>query len=121
MDRAKSNKIQCKCIRTNDFIGNILLNENICFISSNSFIIIKKINMKTQEAAKYVENLIPKKDLNALFLFEDSGDMDFFLGELRNKRRLVVHAALVPRDSVDTYRPSYDIRDLKYFPTKKLI
>jgi hypothetical protein len=69
--------------------------------------------MKTQEAAKYVENLIPRKDLNALFLFEDSTDMHYFINELRDKRKLVIHAAVVPRDPVENYRPAYDIRDLK--------
>ena len=69
--------------------------------------------MKNQEAAKYVESLIPRKDLNALFLFEDAEDMNTFITELRDKQRLVIHAALVPRDPVDHYKPPYDINELK--------
>jgi hypothetical protein len=69
--------------------------------------------MKNQEAAKYVESLIPRKDLNGLFLFDDSNDMHDFLNEFRDKRGLVVHAAIVPRGLVDRYEPPYDLNTLK--------
>lgn len=69
--------------------------------------------MKNQDAAKYVESLIPRKDLNALFLFENSNDMHYFITELRDKRQLVVHAAMVPKEPVDRYEPPYRINDIK--------
>jgi hypothetical protein len=75
-----------------------------------------KINVKNPEAAKYVESAIAKKDLNALFLFESSNDMHTFITEMREKRgdrKLVVHAAKVPNNSVSEFVAPYSIDELK--------
>ena len=72
--------------------------------------------MKKPEAAKYVENAINKKDLTAMFLFENSNDMHLFITEMREKRadkKLVVHAARVPNDPVSGYVPPYSMDELK--------
>ena len=65
--------------------------------------------MKTQTAAKYVENAIPNKDLTSMFLFESSDDMHLFVTEVRDRLRYVINAAIVPSGSLDDYQPQRPI------------
>lgn len=72
------------------------------------------MNIKHPQAAKYVESSIAYRDLTSMFLFEDSDDMHYFVTEVRDKLRLVVHAALVPNNSISQFVPPKPIEQLKY-------
>ena len=71
------------------------------------------MNIKQQQAAKYVENLIPFRDLAQMFLFENSDDMHFFLSEVRDKLNLVVNAGLFPKKSLSSFMPPKSIDQIK--------
>ena len=53
---------------------------------------------------KYVEFSIPKRDLLAMFIFEDTDDMELFIKECHEKQRLVVHASAIPSMTLDDFR-----------------
>lgn len=65
-----------------------------------------------------METLIPRRDLNGLFLFESSNDMHEFITELRDKQKKVVHAALVPKHQLESFKPPYQISELRYHQKK---
>lgn len=71
------------------------------------------MNIKLQEAAKYIESLIPYRDLVQMFLFENSDDMHYFLSEVRDRLNLIVNAALIPRKSLDSFSPIRTIEEIK--------
>nr|QNH68114.1 structural maintenance of chromosomes protein 5 [Brachionus koreanus] len=73
------------------------------------------MNIKLQEAAKYVENLIPYRDLVQMFLFENSDDMHLFLSEVRDRLNLIVNAAMIPRKSLNSFSPFRTIEEIKKF------
>lgn len=71
------------------------------------------MNIKFQEAAKYVESLIPYRDLVQMFLFENSDDMHLFLTEVRDRLNLIVNAALIPQKSLNSFKPNKSIEEIK--------
>ena len=66
-----------------------------------------------QQAAKYVENSIAFRDLTSLFLFEKSDDMHLFMSEVRDRMGLVVNAALIPNQSLSSFKPPRELEEIK--------
>ncbi|RMZ98894.1 structural maintenance of chromosomes 5 [Brachionus plicatilis] len=73
------------------------------------------MNIKFQESAKYVESLIPYRDLVQMFLFENSDDMHYFLSEVRDRLNLIVNAGLIPRKSLNSFMPTKPIEEIKKY------
>ncbi|XP_007441975.1 structural maintenance of chromosomes protein 5 isoform X1 [Python bivittatus] len=69
------------------------------------------INMKDNKHAKYIENHISAKDMRA-FVFEMKEDMEMFLKEMRDNRKLRVNAVCAPSESCAEKRPSKSIEEL---------
>jgi hypothetical protein len=67
------------------------------------------INIKDQNYAKYVESLIPYRELTSMFLFENSEDLALFYKQSFKN----VNSGLVPNKAMSAYRPRLDINDLK--------
>lgn len=64
-------------------------------------------------AAKFVENSISFRDLTSMFLFEKSEDMNYFQIEVRQKLKLAVNSALIPRESLESFVPPRPIEEIK--------
>ncbi|NXD16149.1 SMC5 protein, partial [Nothocercus nigrocapillus] len=69
------------------------------------------INMKDNRHAKYVENHISSNDMRA-FVFESQEDMEKFLLEMRDYRKLKVNAVCAPAESYAEAKPSRPIEEL---------
>lgn len=65
---------------------------------------ILSLNVNDPTMMKYVEFSIPKRDLLAMFIFEDTDDMELFIKECHEKQKLVVHASAIPSMSLDDFR-----------------
>ncbi|CAF0981262.1 unnamed protein product [Adineta steineri] len=65
---------------------------------------ILSLNVDDANMMKYVEFSIPKRDLLAMFIFEDTDDMELFIKECHEKQKLVVHGSAIPRMSLDEFR-----------------
>ncbi|XP_023608109.1 structural maintenance of chromosomes protein 5 isoform X9 [Myotis lucifugus] len=76
--------------------------------------IMLTINMKDNKNAKYVENHIPPNDLRA-FVFESQEDMEVFLKEVRDNKKLRVNAVIAPRSSYADRAPSRSLNELKQY------
>ncbi|XP_036917579.1 structural maintenance of chromosomes protein 5 isoform X2 [Sturnira hondurensis] len=76
--------------------------------------IMLMINMKDHKNAKYIENHIPPNDLRA-FVFESQEDMEVFLKEVRDDRKLRVNAVIAPRSSYADRAPSRPLSELKQY------
>lgn len=92
---------------------------------------ILSLNVNDPNMTKYVEFIIPKRDLLAMFIFEVSvklfpallplelqstDDMELFIKECHEKQKLVVHASAIPAMSLEQFRrESVPIHDLKQF------
>uniref|UniRef100_A0A8C5WDB0 Structural maintenance of chromosomes protein 5 n=1 Tax=Leptobrachium leishanense TaxID=445787 RepID=A0A8C5WDB0_9ANUR len=73
--------------------------------------IMLEINMKEQQHAKYIENHISSNDLRA-FVFENKEDMDVFLREIRDNKKLRVNAVCAPQESFAERRPEKPLSEL---------
>ncbi len=71
------------------------------------------MNIRDPSMAKYVESTVAFRDLTSMFLFQDSDDMNAFLRELRDNRKLVVNAGLVPRKNVNDFKPPCSINEIR--------
>lgn len=76
--------------------------------------IMLMINMKDHKNAKYIENHIPPNDLRA-FVFESQEDMEVFLKEVRDDKKLRVNAVIAPRSSYADRAPSRPLSELKQY------
>ncbi|XP_037013485.2 structural maintenance of chromosomes protein 5 isoform X5 [Artibeus jamaicensis] len=76
--------------------------------------IMLMINMKDHKNAKYIENHIPPNDLRA-FVFESQEDMEVFLKEVRDNKKLRVNAVIAPRSSYADRAPSRPLSELKQY------
>ncbi|XP_024410987.1 structural maintenance of chromosomes protein 5 isoform X2 [Desmodus rotundus] len=76
--------------------------------------IMLMINMKDHKNAKYIENHIPPNDLRA-FVFESQEDMEIFLKEVRDNKKLRVNAVIAPRSSYADRAPSRPLNELKQY------
>uniref|UniRef100_A0A2K5IYP7 Structural maintenance of chromosomes protein 5 n=1 Tax=Colobus angolensis palliatus TaxID=336983 RepID=A0A2K5IYP7_COLAP len=76
--------------------------------------IMLTINMKDNKNAKYIENHIPSNDLRA-FVFESQEDMEVFLKEVRDNKKLRVNAVIAPRSSYADKAPSRSLNELKQY------
>ncbi|XP_075684088.1 structural maintenance of chromosomes protein 5 isoform X2 [Rhinoderma darwinii] len=76
--------------------------------------IMLEINVKSHQHAKYVENHISMNDMRA-FVFESQEDMDTFLKEVRDNRRLRVNAVCSPQESFADRNPSKPITELEHY------
>ncbi|XP_054439010.1 structural maintenance of chromosomes protein 5 isoform X2 [Pteronotus mesoamericanus] len=76
--------------------------------------IMLTINMKDHKNAKYIENHIPSNDLRA-FVFESQEDMEVFLKEVRDNKKLRVNAVIAPRSSYADRAPSRPLNELKQY------
>ncbi|XP_036186765.1 structural maintenance of chromosomes protein 5 isoform X7 [Myotis myotis] len=76
--------------------------------------IMLMINMKDNKNAKYIENHIPSNDLRA-FVFESQEDMEVFLKEVRDNKKLRVNAVIAPRSSYADRAPSRSLNELKQY------
>ncbi|XP_064147299.1 structural maintenance of chromosomes protein 5 isoform X2 [Loxodonta africana] len=76
--------------------------------------IMLTINMKDNKNAKYVENHIPSNDLRA-FVFESQEDMEVFLKEVRDNKKLRVNAVIAPSSSYADKAPSRSLSELKQY------
>ncbi|KAM9207536.1 structural maintenance of chromosomes protein 5 isoform 2-T2 [Dugong dugon] len=76
--------------------------------------IMLTINMKDNKNAKYIENHISSNDLRA-FVFEAQEDMEVFLKEVRDNRRLRVNAVIAPSSSYADKAPSRSLSELKQY------
>ncbi|XP_069891815.1 structural maintenance of chromosomes protein 5 isoform X2 [Dipodomys merriami] len=76
--------------------------------------IMLTINMKDNKNAKYVENHIPSNDLRA-FVFESQEDMEIFLREVRDNKKLRVNAVMAPRISYADKAPSRSLNELRQY------
>ncbi|KAF6127315.1 structural maintenance of chromosomes 5 [Phyllostomus discolor] len=74
----------------------------------------KHINMKDHKNAKYIENHIPPNDLRA-FVFESQEDMEVFLKEVRDNKKLRVNAVIAPKSSYADRAPSRPLNELKQY------
>ncbi|XP_005240753.1 structural maintenance of chromosomes protein 5 isoform X2 [Falco peregrinus] len=70
-----------------------------------------EISMKDNRHAKYVENHISSSDMSA-FVFESQEDMEAFLVEMRDHRKLRVNAVCAPHESCAESLPSRPIEEL---------
>nr|AAH07174.1 Smc5 protein [Mus musculus] len=70
--------------------------------------------MKDNKNAKYVENHISSNDLRA-FVFESQEDMEIFLREVRDNKKLRVNAVIAPKISCADKAPSRSLNDLKQY------
>ena len=73
------------------------------------------MNIKNQQYAKYIENIIPFRDLTSMFLFEDSSDLSLFIRKVREEQNLTVHTALVPKKSLENFVPKISLNDIKKY------
>ncbi|XP_068092361.1 structural maintenance of chromosomes protein 5 isoform X2 [Hyperolius riggenbachi] len=78
------------------------------------FPIMLEINMKNNQHAKYVENHISMNDMKA-FVFESQEDMESFLKEVRDCRKLKVNAVFSPSEPMADRRPAKPISDLQQY------
>ncbi|XP_036749326.2 structural maintenance of chromosomes protein 5 isoform X2 [Manis pentadactyla] len=76
--------------------------------------IMLTINMKDNKNAKYIENHIPSNDLRA-FVFENQEDMEVFLKEVRDNKKLRVNAVIAPKNSHADKAPSRSLSELKQY------
>ncbi|XP_014650918.1 PREDICTED: structural maintenance of chromosomes protein 5 isoform X2 [Ceratotherium simum simum] len=76
--------------------------------------IMLTINMKDNKNAKYVENHISSNDLRA-FVFESQEDMEVFLKEVRDNKKLRVNAVMAPEHSCADKAPSVSLNELKQY------
>ncbi|CAF1134302.1 unnamed protein product [Adineta ricciae] len=77
---------------------------------------ILSLNVSDPNMMKYVEFIIPKRDLLAMFIFEDTDDMELFIKECHEKQKLVVHGSAIPRMSLDEFRrEAPPITDLSHY------
>ncbi|XP_045419604.1 structural maintenance of chromosomes protein 5 isoform X2 [Lemur catta] len=76
--------------------------------------IMLTINMKDNKNAKYIENHIPSNDLRA-FVFESQEDMEVFLKEVRDNKKLRVNAVIAPKSSYADIAPSRSLNELKQY------
>ncbi len=96
---------------------------------------ILSLNVNDPNMMKYVEFIIPKRDLLAMFIFEvkqkpfltkslhfvflhlkDTDDMELFIKECHEKQKLVVHGSAIPRMSLEEFRrESPSIKDLSKY------
>ncbi|XP_053430794.1 structural maintenance of chromosomes protein 5 isoform X2 [Nycticebus coucang] len=76
--------------------------------------IMLTINMKDNKNAKYIENHIPSNDLRA-FVFESKEDMEVFLKEVRDNKKLRVNAVTAPQSSYADKAPSRSLNELKKY------
>jgi hypothetical protein len=85
---------------------------------------ILSLNVTDSNMMKYVEFIIPKRDLLAMFIFEviaqsifleritktfsflfqSTDDMELFIKECHEKQKLVVHGSAIPSMSLDEFR-----------------
>lgn len=70
--------------------------------------------MKDNKNAKYVENHISSNDLRA-FVFESQEDMEIFLREVRDNKKLRVNAVIAPKISYADKAPSRSLNELKQY------
>ncbi|XP_032068719.1 structural maintenance of chromosomes protein 5 isoform X1 [Thamnophis elegans] len=73
--------------------------------------VLLSINMKDNKHSKYVENHISANDMKA-FVFELKEDMEIFLKEMRDNRKLRVNAVCAPTESFAEKRPLKPIEEL---------
>ncbi|XP_006729561.1 structural maintenance of chromosomes protein 5 isoform X2 [Leptonychotes weddellii] len=76
--------------------------------------IMLTINMKDNKNAKYIENHISSNDLRA-FVFESQEDMEVFLKEIRDNKKLRVNAVIAPESSYADRAPSRSLNELKQY------
>ncbi|XP_027470196.1 structural maintenance of chromosomes protein 5 isoform X3 [Zalophus californianus] len=76
--------------------------------------IMLTINMKDNKNAKYIENHISSNDLRA-FVFESQEDMEVFLKEIRDNKKLRVNAVIAPKSSYADKAPSRSLNELKQY------
>ncbi|XP_006152536.1 structural maintenance of chromosomes protein 5 isoform X3 [Tupaia chinensis] len=76
--------------------------------------IMLTINMKDNKNAKYIENHISSNDLRA-FVFESQEDMEVFLKEVRDNKKLRVNAVIAPKNSYADKAPSRSLNELKQY------
>ncbi|XP_019586163.1 structural maintenance of chromosomes protein 5 isoform X1 [Rhinolophus sinicus] len=76
--------------------------------------IMLTINMKDNKNAKYIENHIPSNDLRA-FVFESQEDMEVFLKEVRDNKKLRVNTVIAPKNSYADRAPSRSLNELKQY------
>ncbi|KAM5261467.1 structural maintenance of chromosomes protein 5 isoform 5-T6 [Hipposideros larvatus] len=76
--------------------------------------IMLMINMKDNKNAKYIENHISSNDLRA-FVFESQEDMEVFLKEVRDHKKLRVNTVLAPKISYADRAPSISLNELKQY------
>uniref|UniRef100_A0A452R2R2 Structural maintenance of chromosomes protein 5 n=1 Tax=Ursus americanus TaxID=9643 RepID=A0A452R2R2_URSAM len=72
--------------------------------------IMLTINMKDNKNAKYIENHISSNDLRA-FVFESQEDMEVFLKEIRDNKKLRVNAVIAPKSSYADKAPSRSLNE----------
>ena len=116
----KLNKLQQRA--RNAFMATKWLEQNKQMFKGEVYEpIVLYLNLKSPHYAKYVEHLIPFRDLTTMFLFERSDDMHLFLSEVRDKQNLIVHAALVPNYRLDSFQAPTSIDNLKRFGFKSFV
>ncbi|XP_021569033.1 structural maintenance of chromosomes protein 5 isoform X2 [Carlito syrichta] len=76
--------------------------------------IMLTINMKDNKNAKYIESHISSNDLRA-FVFESHEDMEVFLKEVRDHKKLRVNAVIAPNNSYAYKAPSRSLNELKQY------
>ncbi|XP_040212662.1 structural maintenance of chromosomes protein 5 [Rana temporaria] len=76
--------------------------------------IMLEINVKNNKFAKYVENHISVNDMKA-FVFESQDDMEAFLKEVRDNKRLRVNAVCSPPEQSADRQPMKPIAELEQY------
>ncbi|XP_032866282.1 structural maintenance of chromosomes protein 5 isoform X2 [Tyto alba] len=73
-----------------------------------------EINVKDSKYAKYLENHISSTDMRA-FVFESQEDMEMFLVQMRDDRKLKVNAVCTSAESCAKHLPSRPIEELQQY------
>ncbi|GAB5579688.1 structural maintenance of chromosomes protein 5 isoform X2 [Prionailurus iriomotensis] len=90
------------------------IKKGISILDADIIVLINLINMKDNKNAKYIENHISSNDLRA-FVFESQEDMEVFLKEIRDNKKLRVNAVIAPKSSYADKAPSRSLNDLKQY------
>ncbi|RWS26333.1 structural maintenance of chromosomes protein 5-like protein [Leptotrombidium deliense] len=105
----------------NAFIAACWLKENKHNFSGGVFPpIMTQINMKNKNEAKFVEKVVPMRDLFA-FVFERIEDLKKFNNLLFEEKRIRVNLVMKPAKSLESFVPAVSLQRLKKYGFKKFV
>lgn len=76
--------------------------------------LVTQINVKRREYVNFVENSVGSIDMST-FLFEKASDLEYFADNLERECQVRVNMAMVPEESIDNFRPTFDLEQYKEY------